>query len=122
MKIDLYIGGHAQGKEELVRNKYGSSALIINELHIWIRERLEEMYKGNADMTVLTDDISNMLWKTIEGNDKVVIISDEIGNGIVPIDGFDRCWREVTGRVLTRLAGKADNFYRVICGMEQKIK
>ena len=120
MKIDLYIGGHAQGKEELVRNKYGSSALIINELHMWIREQLEEMYKGNADMTVLTDDISNMLWKTIEGNDKVVIISDEIGSGIVPIDGFDRCWREVTGRVLTRLAGKADNVYRVICGMERR--
>ena len=52
----------------------------------------------------------------------VVISSDLIGSGIVPMDAFDRCWREVTGRVLTDIASKADEVYRVTCGIEQRLK
>ena len=52
----------------------------------------------------------------------VVISSDLIGSGIVPMDAFDRCWREVTGRVLTDIAGRADEVYRVTCGIEQRLK
>ncbi len=152
MKIDLYIGGHAQGKEKLVREKYGSSACVINELHMWIRERLEKIYKDGADTAALTEAIMKeldvYLTEQVEKSEKqstvsdetekdihvtgikkdcesvrtVVIISDEIGCGIVPIGSFDRCWREVTGRVLTRLAARAEGVYRVTCGLERKIK
>lgn len=52
----------------------------------------------------------------------VVISSDLIGSGIVPMDAFDRCWREVTGRVLTDIASRADEVYRVTCGIEQRLK
>ena len=51
-----------------------------------------------------------------------VIISDEIGNGIVPVDAFERTYRERTGRILVQLAGQAEEVERVICGVGQKIK
>ena len=50
------------------------------------------------------------------------IISDEIGNGIVPMDAFEREYRERTGRILVDLANKAEEVERVICGLGQKIK
>ena len=51
-----------------------------------------------------------------------MIISDEIGNGIVPVDAFERDYRERTGRMLITLASQADEVVRVICGIGQKIK
>ncbi|MCI8634679.1 MAG: hypothetical protein HFJ05_03630 [Eubacterium sp.] len=51
-----------------------------------------------------------------------VIISDEIGNGIVPVDAFDRTYRERTGRILVQPAGQAEEVERVIYGIGQKIK
>ena len=50
------------------------------------------------------------------------MISDEIGNGIVPMDAFEREYREQTGRILIELAKEAEEVIRVICGIGQKIK
>ena len=41
--------------------------------------------------------------------------ADEIGNGIVPLDAFEREYREQTGRAEILLAKKADEVVRVIC-------
>ncbi len=51
-----------------------------------------------------------------------VIISDEIGSGIIPMDPFEEEWREAAGRALCDLAGRSAAFYRVICGCGQRIK
>ena len=51
-----------------------------------------------------------------------IVISDEIGNGIVPLDSFEREYRERTGRILVKLAEQADEVVRVICGIGQRIK
>ena len=58
----------------------------------------------------------------IAQNRDCMIISDEIGNGIVPIDAFERAYRETTGRILIELADRADEVVRVICGIQQRIK
>ena len=46
----------------------------------------------------------------------------EIGNGIIPLEPFEREYRERTGRILVELASRAEEVERVICGMGQKIK
>ena len=51
-----------------------------------------------------------------------VIVTDEIGGGIVPTDPMERTWREETGRVCCRLAAAAGQVWRVNCGLGQRIK
>lgn len=51
-----------------------------------------------------------------------VIVTDEIGGGIVPTDPLERTWREETGRVCCRLAAAAGQVWRVNCGLGQRIK
>ena len=58
----------------------------------------------------------------VETHPGCIIISDEIGNGIVPVNSFEREYRERTGRILVELAGRAEEVVRVICGIGQKIK
>ena len=51
-----------------------------------------------------------------------MIISEQIGCGIVPADAQERAIREKIGRMQIRLAETADEVVRVICGIGQKIK
>jgi adenosylcobinamide kinase/adenosylcobinamide-phosphate guanylyltransferase len=58
----------------------------------------------------------------MEKNPNLVIVSNELGYGIVPIDAFDRNYREMTGRICCMLAEQSEEVYRVVCGLAQKLK
>ena len=132
--MKLVIGGYFQGKLNYVlqKNKIENEwvwngllpdekqlkdfimqrkTVVINQFHKWVRER---MLQGGSP----EEEILNFLEKKPE----CIIISDEISNGIVPVDAFEREYRERTGRILVELAGRADEVVRVICGIGQKIK
>lgn len=127
--MKLVIGGYAQGKLNSVLKNYQKEAymvidgelpenieadekiIIINHLHEWIKKCLAE--NGCPEEEILL---------FVEKNQNCILISDEIGNGIVPIDAFEREYRERTGRILIELAQKAKEVERVICGISQKIK
>ncbi len=40
-------------------------------------------------------------------DENTVIITDEIGNGIIPVDQFERDWREQTGRICCYIASQS---------------
>lgn len=52
----------------------------------------------------------------------LIVITEEMGNGIVPMDAADRHLREEVGRLGCRLAVRAEGVYRVLCGIPQRIK
>jgi hypothetical protein len=51
-----------------------------------------------------------------------IVIMDEVGYGIVPMNREERDYREAVGRAGQMLAAEADHVYRVICGIAQCIK
>lgn len=55
-------------------------------------------------------------------NPALVIVTNELGYGIVPIEKQDRLWREVTGRLCTCLAARSDEVVRVVCGIGMRLK
>ena len=58
----------------------------------------------------------------IRKNPELIIITDEIGCGIVPMDAGERIYRECAGRVCTELAAFSEKVYRVSCGIGVLIK
>ena len=58
----------------------------------------------------------------LEENPELIIITNELGYGVVPVDPFDRAWREAAGRTCCVLAAEAGQVYRVICGLGQALK
>ena len=55
-------------------------------------------------------------------NPGAVVVSDEIGLGVVPLEPFERRWREETGRALCRLAAASERVERVCCGLGVRLK
>jgi len=120
--MKLYIGGAGNGQKELAEREYGLTAVpcdpaaaltapIIDAFHLTVRTVLEN-----------GGDAREFARELLEKNPDAVIISDEIGLGIVPLDAFERRWREDTGRALCILAEGAERVTRVYCGIPQVIK
>lgn len=129
MKKILVIGGACQGKTEWVRttfpeyknisvedllteNREGRTKgfICLNQFHLCMRQWMKEDKNYEEALNFI---VSNPSW---------LIIADEVGNGIVPIDKFERKWREETGRALCKIAKEADVVYRIYCGIPEKIK
>ena len=110
--MELYIGGYKQGKYNYVLTKKNiKKEFIWNDFHRWFRKRLQE--GGNPEREAEA---------YLAEHPDCVVISDEVGNGIVPIDAFEREYRERLGRMLVEIAAKAERVERVICGIGQRIK
>ena len=52
----------------------------------------------------------------------LVVITEEMGCGIVPMEASDRRLREEVGRLGCRLAARAGEVYRVVCGIPERLK
>lgn len=87
---------------------------VINNFHLLIKRLLIE--DDNAENVI------NKINSILEKNKNVIIISNEIGYGIVPIDKFDRKYRELVGRICCNIAREATEVHRVISGIGEKIK
>lgn len=124
--MKMIIGGAFQGKSQLAEKTYpdikwvrGAEAELetimkaegVLGLHDFIRE---EMKKGR--------DVSGLAEMLIERNPDVILVSDEVGYGVVPIDAFDREYREKVGRICTKLAAYSSRVIRVVCGIGTVIK
>ncbi len=110
---DIYtvLNGRLPDERQLQEMTVQGETVVINHFHSWIKERIAQGGKPEEE-----------IFTFLEKNPECIIISDEIGNGIVPIDAFEREYRERTGRILVGLADQADEVVRVICGIGQKIK
>jgi adenosylcobinamide kinase/adenosylcobinamide-phosphate guanylyltransferase len=105
------IGGMAQGKYAYARQQFGDEIKVIPHYHEQVREQLK---RGEDPLAAA---------KTLLKEQKeVVIISDELGYGLVPVDAFERQYREQSGRVNCYLAQEAEQVIRVVCGIGTRIK
>ena len=57
-----------------------------------------------------------------EKNPEILIVTNELGCGVVPMEKADRLWREAVGRVCTALAARSDEVVRVVCGIGVTLK
>ena len=88
--------------------------VIINHLHLWVKDLLSEgMEESEVQLTILS-------WVATHPN--TILICDELGNGIVPLEKMERIWREQTGRLMIELAKQAERVERILCGLGQRLK
>jgi adenosyl cobinamide kinase/adenosyl cobinamide phosphate guanylyltransferase len=53
---------------------------------------------------------------------KDVVVCNEVGSGVIPLERRDREAREATGRLCIRLAQNAERVVRLVCGIPTLIK
>ncbi len=124
--MEMIIGGAFQGKTAYAKESnpginwmngadLGKEELMKAQGVLDFQEYIKKELKADRDVSGLAEE----LW---EKNPDVVLVSQEVGYGVVPMDAFDRKYREAVGRVCTSLAAKSTKVTRVVCGIGTVIK
>ena len=121
----LIIGGSYEGKTEY------AEAVGISDICDGETAGFEEIkkHKGVKNYQMLVKrqleaglDPLNEVEKLFDECPDIVIISTEIGCGIVPIEKSERIWRETVGKVCCFIAAKSQKVIRISCGIASVIK
>lgn len=114
--VVLIVGGAAQGKLAFARRELGVAA--------WSDGTLGEagcVYGLHRAIRALPEP-REALASWLAAHPDGVVICDEVGCGVVPLDRDERAWRELVGRICCELAEQAAAVYRVCCGMGVRLK
>ncbi len=108
----LVIGGTFQGKKEFAKELAGKKKLrVVNLFQNQIQKILEE-----------GENVEIYIRRFLEKNPRTIIVMDEVGAGVVPVEWSDREYREAVGLAGQLLAREAEEVYRVVCGIGVRIK
>ncbi|MBQ2887464.1 MAG: bifunctional adenosylcobinamide kinase/adenosylcobinamide-phosphate guanylyltransferase [Firmicutes bacterium] len=112
----LIVGGEAAGKRTLAAKLGYSAGQMSSDLAaetpvIFGVEQLVADYDRTA-----VDALARVLAQ------KQVVICNEVGCGIIPMQEEGRRFRKSVGRLCALLAEEADCVVRVVCGLPQVIK
>jgi Adenosyl cobinamide kinase/adenosyl cobinamide phosphate guanylyltransferase len=132
----LIVGGVFQGKKEYAKNLalekgFNDSVNIWSGINLLVMEYLKNgliseskeknAVNNNNDISMM-ETVKKIINKEMNKSKNCIIIADEVGMGIVPMAKLEMDYREVLGRILCDLAKQADEVYRVVCGIGQRIK
>ncbi len=81
----------------------------------------EERESLEVEELVLTE-VEHIIEKSRKTEADVIIVSNEVGTGIVPEYKLGRIFRDIAGRVHQLLAAEADEVYFMSAGLAQRLK
>lgn len=121
----MITGGAYQGKIAYVTQNFGIAETDIADGALCDLNTLKTARCiSNYHVLVkrLGDDCIAFTQELCRVNTGSVIIIDEIGCGIVPLEKSERVWRENVGRCGCIIASASETVVRVVCGVATVIK
>lgn len=112
----LIVGGLASGKRDYVKTAFGFSD---GDMADGILDGCPVLYNLQDLVFKSPGDSDSLLPALLE---KKVVICNEVGSGVVPVDKTERAAREATGRLCVSLAERAEKVIRICCGIPMIIK
>ena len=131
MNYELIIGGSYQGKTDWAKREF---SLLDEDIFVCESDSMPDFSKkclahyenyvayclknNLSPRTDFFDDSPGQKTKSPQ-----IIICDDIFCGVVPVDAFQRKWREETGLALQKIAGRENvKLWRVFCGRAVEIQ
>lgn len=106
-------------------------AVVLDCLTLWLFNWFERLRSEGArsapeiegKLGAEAERLSSRLREAAEsGKATLIVVSNEVGMGVVPPDPLDRAFRDALGRLNQLVARKADEVVLVCCGIPVRIK
>lgn len=99
-----------------IENSYGIA--IIDCLGLWISNLLSDYLKDNE----IENEIEKFIRTILKTKLNVILVSNDVGSGIMPINAIARRFCDLLGLANQRIAQKADNVILMSAGIPQILK
>jgi adenosylcobinamide kinase/adenosylcobinamide-phosphate guanylyltransferase len=90
-------------------------AVLVDCLTLW----LSNLMLAGADIDAETERLDGVLAR---GSAPIVLVSNEVGSGIVPDNALARRFRDAQGRLNQRMAARADHVVLMVAGLPLVVK
>ena len=104
--------------EWMKKHGHGYQSIVIDCLTLWLSNLLG---RGVAD-SHFSGLVSGLLRAIRATTARVLIVANELGLGLVPMDASGRRFRDLAGRANQQVAAEADAVYLVISGLPVRVK
>ena len=96
--------------------------IIVDCLTIWVSNLLL-LHEGNADAEARIVEAAKKLLDVRASSDASwIVVTNEVGLGVVPSSSLGRTYRDVLGRVNSLVASRADKVYLMAAGLALDLK
>ncbi|MFH1398306.1 MAG: bifunctional adenosylcobinamide kinase/adenosylcobinamide-phosphate guanylyltransferase, partial [Candidatus Omnitrophota bacterium] len=92
--------------------------LVIDCLTLWV----SNLILGGYNQDEITDKINKVLLSLKKIKAKAIIVSNEVGLGVVPQNKLGRDFRDVAGRINQIVASQADEVVFMVSGLPLKLR
>ena len=125
--MELIIGGAYQGKTQ-----YAKEQFFLSDKDIFVCDKDGKIDFSKKCISHIERfsfwcvehgiEPADCFFEQIQGSAELIVISDDISCGVVPIDKTERAWREANGRLLIRISKESEHVTRVFCAIPQRLK
>ena len=113
----------------IVGREKGYGVILLDCLTIWLSNLLHKQSGRSGEgstsegvLTAITGEVDSFIGACNESNVTVIVVSNEVGMGIVPEHPLARQFRDITGVASQRIAEAADEVYLLVSGIGMRIK
>jgi adenosylcobinamide kinase/adenosylcobinamide-phosphate guanylyltransferase len=108
------------------------SAILLDCVTMMISNLIYDSTNGNLQEksaeeigeieTMIKNEIKQFLDEAERRDLTLIIVTNELGSGIVPANKLTRVFRDIAGRMNQYIASRASEVYLLVCGLPQRIK
>ncbi|MDO4324757.1 MAG: bifunctional adenosylcobinamide kinase/adenosylcobinamide-phosphate guanylyltransferase [bacterium] len=143
--MELIIGGCFQGKSAFARTRYQELTKTVCSQEKWfsmaadgredaweaawtapavehVQQYIRRISLDEGTMEEKKQRISQWMETMREKNPQAILVMDEVGCGVVPMEKVERDYRDLAGYAGQCAAKEAERVYRVFCGIGRRIK
>ncbi|MDR2198763.1 MAG: bifunctional adenosylcobinamide kinase/adenosylcobinamide-phosphate guanylyltransferase [Deltaproteobacteria bacterium] len=108
--------------EGTLRELPGASPVLLDCLTLWFSNLLGDHPGNHPPVSFFNEKIRDLIEAAGIYQGPVIVVSNELGSGMVPMDPVSRDYRDAIGLAHQRLAAAAEKVCLVVAGIPVKIK
>lgn len=95
---------------------------LVDDIGTWLTARLDARAAWDAPRGTITPDTDALVAAVAEYPGRLVLVTPEVGLGVIPATRSGRLFRDEIGTVNQRLARVCDEAYFVVAGLPMRLK
>lgn len=97
--------------------------ILLDCLTLWLTNLLlDDTFSGPEKEIYIVNQVEQLARTCVHSKAHVIIVSNEVGHGLVPDNSLGRAFRDLSGQANQIIAKNADEVYWVVAGLPLEIK